>query len=105
MENTQKILGKNLRDLIEFRGLKNKTELAKLLGINHKTIYDIYSDIGNPKLETLDSIGHPSFFGLHFIFKKMPSFKLINLNKGIILMVKKTRLLNLFLLNLSFVRI
>jgi len=32
---------------------------------------------------------HPSFFGLHFIFKKMPSFKLINLNKGIILMVKK----------------
>jgi len=48
---------------------------------------------------------HPSFFGLHFFFKKMPLCKLTNLNKGIIPMVKKSRLLNPFLLNLSFVRI
>jgi transcriptional regulator with XRE-family HTH domain len=75
MENTQKILGKNLRDLIEFRGLKNKTELAKLLGINHKTIYDIYSDIGNPKLETLDSIANILKVPTWFLLQNITSIK------------------------------
>ena len=71
MGSIQKILGKNLRDLIEFRELKNKTELAKLLGVNHKTIYDIHNNIGNPKLETLDSIANilkvPTWFLLQDI--------------------------------------
>ena len=49
-------LGKNVRELIMHRNLKNKTELATLIGANHKTVYDIYNDIGNPTLETLATI-------------------------------------------------
>lgn len=54
--NIKKILGRNLRELIKKRNFKNKTELAKIMNVNHRTIYDIYDDEGNPKLETIEAI-------------------------------------------------
>lgn len=58
MENLKPIIGKNVRELISKSDLKHKTDLAKKVGSNHRTIYDIVANEGNPKLDTISSVAN-----------------------------------------------
>jgi len=82
MNKIKAILGNNVRNLTKARNIKNKTRLATLTNTAPRTIYEIFRDNGNPKLETMNIIAEklkvPTWFLLQDYFGVDTDMKLLD---------------------------